>query len=221
MPSGSGYVEHIIYRFHDGNDGFHPTAGLIRDAAGNLFGTTYLGGAGGNGVVFELTEKRGLWIFTVLHAFGVAQGDGRFPNASVTEDAAGNLYGTTYNGGNSEYQCGSVYKMTPVRLRGETLYAERVIHSFQCTDGQNPLAPVIVDAAGNLYGTTSEGASGGGTVFELTPTVSGYSETTLQSFTGSNGYWPLAGLLSLNGSLFGTTQFGGPSNVGTVFKITP
>ncbi len=209
-----------------GSDGAGPSAGLIADAAGNLYGTTADGGATticvptGCGTVFELTPTETL---TVLHSFAVF-GDGGVPLAGLIADAAGNLYGTTANGGASSR--GTVFELTP------TGAALTVLHSFSSTgsDGANPSAGLIADAAGNLYGTTAFGGagtncpSGCGTVFKLMPTG---TLTVLHSFGGSDGANPSAGLIAdAAGNLYGTTADGGagtncPSGCGTVFELTP
>jgi uncharacterized repeat protein (TIGR03803 family) len=139
---------------------------LLRDAAGNLYGTTYFGGAnGGYGTVFRLNRKGKL---TLLHSFA-GMPDGQNPHAGVIRDSAGNFYGTTFYGGASGY--GTVFKLNAAgRLT--------ILHSFNDSpDGAHPIAGLILDTAGNLYGTTSDGGdlscgfSGCGTVFKLTPSM--------------------------------------------------
>jgi len=217
-PSQGGYAETILYRFKGGRDGFDPVSGLLGSADGTLFGTTYLGGAGENGTAFSLSPESGGYVKRLLHAFGTTTSDGRFPNSALFADASGALYGTTYNGGSYAYQYGTVFKLTPGK-HGKH-YTESIIHAFEGSDGANPLSPVILDAEGNVYGTTRSRALGGGTVFELSPTASGYEEDVLHSFNGNDdGSGPLAGLLLQNGVLYGTTQFGGSKNLGTVFSV--
>lgn len=140
-----------------GADGGAPFAGVISDSSGNLYGTTFGGGALGQGVVFKL-DRTGHE--TVLHSF--TGGDGAFPYSELVRDPAGNLYGTTYNGGASDV--GVVFKL-------DTGGQETVLHSFTGgIDGGSSEAPLIRDAAGNLYGTTSTGGSrSGGVVFQLKP----------------------------------------------------
>jgi uncharacterized repeat protein (TIGR03803 family) len=129
---------------------------VIRDSAGNLYGTTYYGGAYGAGTVYKLAPDGTL---TLLYSFNSS--DGANPSAGVMQDSAGNLYGTTSGGG--AYGAGTVYKLAP------SIGALTVLHTFDGSDGANPTAGVIRDSAGNLYGTTSSGGtSGGGTVFQLT-----------------------------------------------------
>ncbi|HTA22549.1 MAG TPA: choice-of-anchor tandem repeat GloVer-containing protein [Terriglobales bacterium] len=146
-----------LYSFTGGLDGGHPKTGLHRDNAGNLYGTTKAGGAFGNGTVFELDAKG---IETVLYSF-TGGADGSQPEAGVLEDAAGNLYGTTVYGGVSSF--GTVFKL-------DQLGNETVLHSFEGgSDGQYPHAPLVQDAKGNLYGTTSEGGATYGTIFKIAP----------------------------------------------------
>lgn len=156
-PTGK---EKVLYSFTGANgDGENPRGGLIQDSAGNLYGTTYQGGAYNGGTVFVLTtsgrEK-------VLRSFRGANEDGVYPYAGLVQDAAGNLYGTNFVGGVGSGN-GTVFMVT---RSGE----ERVLHTFTgAEDGGNPWGGLFRDAAGNLYGTTYDGADGGGTVFELSP----------------------------------------------------
>ena len=149
--------EIVLHNFTGGADGGYPYAGLVVDKKGNLYGTTYAGGASGQGTVFKLTTA-GKEI--VLYSF-TGGADGGSPTAPVLRDGKGNLYGTTYYGGASN--SGVVFKLDPSRM-------ETVLHSFDyANDGGYPVAPLIRDAGGNLYGTaTAGGASNHGTVFKLT-----------------------------------------------------
>ena len=203
----------VLYSFTGGSDGAAPVAGLIADAAGNLYGTASRGGTGTFccGTVFQLDSSGTL---TVLHSF-TGGSDGGTPQAGLIADAAGNLYGTTSSGG-AGY--GTVFQLTP---SGDLM----VLHSFTLSDGTYPHAGLIADAAGNLYGTTLDGgAFGYGTVFQLAPDG---TLTVLHSFTRSDGTHPFAGLLSdAAGNLYGTTQLGGapgscndPDGCGTVFQL--
>jgi len=203
----------VLYTFTGGADGAYPSAGLIRDSAGNFYGTTPAGGAGagwaGYGVVYKL-DKTGHE--TVLYTF-TGGADGNRPYAGVIRDAGGNLYGTTFFGG--AQNAGVVYKV-------DTAGQQTVLHAFGGggNDGGNAFAGVIIDSAGNLYGTNSNGGSGGqGVVYELDATG---NYTVLYSFGGANGGDAHAGvILSSSGSLFGATQMGGKRNVGVVFRLTP
>jgi uncharacterized repeat protein (TIGR03803 family) len=223
-PSGH---ETVLYSFTGMNgDGANPVAGLTFDTAGNLYGTTENGGqcVSGCGTVFKLDPSGKE---TVLYSFTGMNGDGANPVAGLNLDTAGNLYGTTENGGQCVSGCGTVFKIDPSGY-------ETVLYGFTGMngDGANPAAGLIVDSAGNLYGTTLGGGSAsGGTMFKLDP--SGH-ETVLYSFTGTNGDGanPAAGLIMDSaGNSYGTTQFGGvtscyasfgsPPGCGTVFKVDP
>lgn len=192
---GGGWTEKVLHSFNF-TDGGGPYGGLVMDAAGNLYGTTYAGGSGGWGTVFELTPTGGGgWTEKVLFSFGDIGGG---PYAGLIFDSAGNLYGTTIGGGTYGY--GRVFELTPTGGGGWT---EKVLHSFgiiNATDGAGPYAGLIFDSAGNLYGTTYSGPviNGAyvGTVFELQPTGGGWRETVLYSFSnGTDGSSPYGGLV--------------------------
>jgi len=161
-PSGSGWTETMLHSFQ-GDDGFHPIAGLTRDAAGNFYGTTLDGGLYGGGVVFMLTPAGGGWNFSVIYNFIGSTNGG--PYARLVMDATGNLYGTTAADG--KHQLGSVFKLTP--SNGVWTYTS--LHDFTGgNDGEFPYGGVVLDPAGNLYGTAAEGGySGNGVIYEITP----------------------------------------------------
>ena len=192
-----------------GGDGYQPYAGLVRDSAGNLYGTTAGGGTYGAGVVFQLDATGAE---TVLYSF-TGGADGATPVADVKRDSAGNLYGTTAGGGT--YGAGVVFQL-------DATGAYTVRYTFTGgADGANPYARLVRDSAGNLYGTTvNGGAYGYGVVFKLDTTG---AETVLHSFTGGkDGANPYAGLLLDSASnLYGTTYYGGAYGKGVAFKITP
>lgn len=238
--TGGGWTETILYNFsNNGTDGYAP-GGLIFDASGNLYGTTFLGGTGvcknntSCGTVFELSPTAGGgWTETILHNFGGTDGFG--PNAGLIVDASGNLYGTTLYGGTGTcpmvgYACGTVFELLP---KAGGSWTEKVLHSFNDNgkDGFSPVSGVIFDTVGNLYGTTNRGGiDGHGTVFKLAPkTGGGWMEQVLHSFAGGkDGYGPLAGLtLDASGNLYGTTAQGGTGTrcgllgCGTIFELTP
>ena len=197
--------------------GAHPIVGVIRDSAGNLYGTTTVGGTSGQGVVYKLDTARQ---YTVLHNFTGGL-DGGQPYAGVIRDSAGNLYGTTSSGGTAN--AGVVYKL-------DTAGHEMVLYNFTGgTDGNEPLAGVIRDSAGNLYGTTAYGGTpcpppvqgdppGCGVVYRLDTAG---RETVLYSFTGgADGSVPYAGVIRDSaGSLYGTTYAGGTANDGVVYRV--
>jgi uncharacterized repeat protein (TIGR03803 family) len=195
-------------------DGAYPS-GLILDSQGNLYGTTSAGGASSSGVAFKLDPSG---TETLLHTFTGPPNDGSSPGSSLIMDAQGNLYGTTESGG--AYNNGTVFKLTPSGT-------ETVLHSFAGSpnDGFFPEAPLIMDAQGNLYGTTFAGGNpncvdGCGTIFEIT---SSGTEKVLYSFTGgADGAYSHSSLIfDAQGNLYGTTYAGGADNDGTVFKLTP
>lgn len=203
--------ETILHTFNGEGDGAIPWAGLIRDAAGNFYGTTVEGGTAGLGTIFKLDTAGSL---TLLHSFAGA--DGAYPYGPVIRDAKGNLYGATYQGGSSKV--GTVFKLS-------TSGKVTVLHNFTGNnDGAYPPAGLVRDAAGNLYGTTAQGGSSSnmGTVFKVD---TANKETVLHSFTTPRqGMLPEAGLLlDKTGNLYGSTYYGGPrnDNDGTIFKLTP
>jgi uncharacterized repeat protein (TIGR03803 family) len=222
----ASYKYKTLYKFKGGKDGKAPFAGLIFDAAGNLYGTTAEGGPNkSSGTVFQLTPgANGTWSETVLYSFCSASGctDGATPLGGLVFDVDGNLYGTTQDGGNQGK--GTVFQLTN---GANGTWTEKVLYSFcsaaGCTDGANPMAGLIFDAVGNLYSTAQwGGAQGRGTVFQLTPSANGdWTETVLHSF-GKDGYRPMAGLIfDAAGNLYSTTMEGAIHGGGTVFQLTP
>ena len=227
------WKETILHAFTGGPDGGYPHA-VALDAGGRLYGTTSFDASGYAGV-FSLTPiSVGRWYELVLHSFsGVRGGDGD-PVGRLTFDAYGNIYGTTYDGGANG--AGTVFKLTP--SQGRQGWTETVLYAFQGTafgkgpDGANPYAGLVFDGMGNLYGTTEwGGASGLGTIFRLKPNFDGtWTETLLYAFQGGHDGGHPRALLTLDdgGSLYGTTTGGigtadcpSPANYGTVFKLTP
>ena len=199
--------ETALYSFtFNSSDGRYPVAGLV-NAKGTLYGTTLNGGASGNGTVFKVSTSGAEH---VLYSFKTAP-DGVNPQAGLVA-VNGTLYGTTQYGGQNNN--GTVFKMS-------TSGKESVLYSFKSTpDGANPYAALTV-VNGTLYGTTySGGESGNGTVYKVT--TSG-KEQVLYSFTGLpyGGKSPVAAMISVNGSLYGTTSEGGKNLTGTVFRVTP
>ncbi|HEY5048888.1 MAG TPA: choice-of-anchor tandem repeat GloVer-containing protein [Rhizomicrobium sp.] len=215
-----------LYEFQGGSDGAFPSSPLIKDKAGNFYGTTAYGGGGtacggqpplGCGTVFKLTPDGAE---TILYAFSGGS-DGGLPAARVAMDSAGNLYGTTYGGG--AFQYGVIFKLTPAGV-------ETVLYSFAGgSDGWSPGAVGFLNGSGNLYGTTNWGGGTGcggfgcGTVFSLAPDG---TETILHSFTGGTDGGVPDGALTADkaGNLYGTAEIGGAGctqGCGTVFKLTP
>ena len=225
-PDGNGsWKSKILHAFLSSfYDGQRPEAGLIFDAAGNLYGTTYWGGLYNKGCVFELMPQAdGSWKEKLLHSFGFGAQDGQYPQAGVIFDSHGNLYGTTMLGGSGTL--GTVYLLIP---QSDGTWKEKVLHSFTQTgaDGYTLLAGLVMDHAGNLYGSTVNGVPGvGGTVFELSPTTQGpWKETILHTFAvdGVDGYSPYGTLIfDTAGNLYGTTFGGGAFSSGTAFELSP
>ena len=199
-------TEKELYSFGtNGKDGAYPVTGLIFDGSGNLYGTTVYGGAYGAGTVFELAHKASTgWTEKVSHSFGHGK-DGALPRAGLIIDAAGDLYGTTIDGGADSL--GTVFELTP---KADGKWAEKVLHSFNGKDGEYPDAGLIFDHAGNLYGATQK------TIFELVRTAAGgWTEKVLYK-SGSTASLIFDGA----GKLYGTTAEGGSSDYGTVFELT-
>lgn len=225
-PTKNGkWTRTVLHRF-SGKDGANPFAGLIFDAAGNLYGTTWLGGRAGSpcnsncGVVFRLSRgAKGEWTETILHEFNGK--DGAEPYAGLIFDAAGNLYGATSLGG-TQSCCGfgTVFKLSS---GSNGKWTETVLHSFNGKDGANPYAGVTFDVSGNLYGTTFSTTNGVSTVFRLTPGSNGkWTHTVLHTFNGEDGAQAYAGVsVDGHGNLYGATAGGGAYGWGVIFKLSP
>ncbi len=254
-PGQSGWTETVLYSFANSPDGANPVNGLIMDAAGNLYGTTYAGGSGGNGSVFELTPSGGNWTETVIYnisstysglamdahgnivgttyrtvfklkpngsggwnpnvIFTFANGakKGTDPNGTPVLDSAGNIYGTTYAGGADN--AGLVYKLS---LGKGGTWTEQILHTFDGIYGAKPLAGLVFDSAGNLYGTTTQGGRfSDGIIYEMVAGSTGYTFRTLNAFMGENGNGSYASMIIAGGYLYGTTYQGGSSGNGAVF----
>jgi uncharacterized repeat protein (TIGR03803 family) len=227
-PKGkTHWTETVLHEFTGGTDGANPFGGVVMDRKGVLYGTTYQGGSIADyGTVYSLTppaQGKTAWHFKVLHIFS-GGADGGYPNASLTLDASGALYGTTIRGGSLFY--GTVFKLAPAA--GKAYWAETVLHNFSAQpDGQTPQGNLIFDEAGALYGTTFLGGTDGvGMVFKLSPPAKGkkaWTEEHLYDFAGGfNSDGPSAGLIfDKNHSLYGTTSGNVLNDGGTVFKLTP
>jgi uncharacterized repeat protein (TIGR03803 family) len=251
-PPGAGqtqWTETLLYEFSGTNaDGQFPYSSLVLDAAGNLYGTSFLGGANDLGLAYELVPPAsgtGRWTLVALHSFA-GGGDGANPVSGLAVDPAGNLYGTTFTDGVSCCAGGTAFRLVP----GGGGATEAVLHTFTATtdgaggsayDGGLPYGNLVLDARGNVYGTTLIGgagqvipgeASNAGTVFELMPPAAGgiaWREVLLHSFNGdtgdpatADGESPYGGLVfDASGNLYGTTAQGGLNDEGTVFELSP
>jgi uncharacterized repeat protein (TIGR03803 family) len=224
-PNGSNWTFSTIYGFRgsDQSDGAEPESRPVFGPNDALYGTTNLGGFGqgciawynGCGTVYSLVNNAGTWNESVLFQFGTSNG-GYPAYGDVVFNQSGNLYGTSPNSGT--YYSGVAYEF----IR-DADWAESLLLNFQAMpDGSAPLNGPIIDSAGNLYGTTSAGgANGYGTVYELSPSANGLTETTLYNFTNeSDGGSPTSNLvMDRAGNLYGATQTGGAYAGGTVFRL--
>lgn len=220
-PTPNGWTMSVLHNF-SGPDGELPEGGVVFDNAGNLYGVTTQGGEGGLGAAYQLTPTESGWIEHVLHSFNY-QTDGALPTGNPVIDSSGNLYGTTrsygVNGG------GTIWELSP----GNGSWNFSALYSFIGGSGGGPFEGLLMDGAGNLYGTTvNDGAHEYGSVFKLGPSNGGWSYTDLYDFTGgSDGGLPYSSLsMDSAGNLFGVTEVGGslqscPSGCGVVFEVTP
>lgn len=220
-PAGE---EQILWSFDGAEDGSDPHGGVILDAAGNLYGTTVAGGSGfcggdGCGIVFELSSSGGNWNLLPLYQF-TGLNDGYGPGSPLVFDNAGNLYGTAPDGG--KYGYGVVFELSPA----ENGWKQKLIHTFtgKKEGGIGSLGSLLLDADGNLYGTTEVGGPwAGGSVYELSPTDHGpWKISVLYDFKVTpDAAGPYGGLIFDSvGNLYGTTYFGGQYGYGTVFQLS-
>jgi uncharacterized repeat protein (TIGR03803 family) len=216
-PSGGNWTESVLYAAQD-STGTLPWGGVVSDAAGNLYGVFENSGPNGVGAVYQLSPSGSGWTEQTIHAFTYVGSDGGFPYGGLILDSSGNLYGTTSSGGASGG--GTAFELTP----DNGGWAFNALYGFVGSNSTGPKDKLIMDAAGNLYGTTySEGAFGNGSVFELSPSNNGWIYTSLHDFTGgSDGALPISSLIfDRSGNLYGTAESGGASGNGVVFQITP
>jgi uncharacterized repeat protein (TIGR03803 family) len=230
--TGGGWKETILHNFCPAagcKDGANPVGGLVIDSAGNLFGATYNGGAHSSGVVFEMTQVDGKWEEKVIHSFCSETDchDGQYPDGGLILDGAGNLYGTTVQGGDGAGSngFGAAYELTP----NGSGWEEKVLHRFCtiafCPDGANPHGRLAFDTAGNLYGTAYGGGTGSGLAFKLAPTAKGFWHyTVLYDFCSlascADGQDPDSGVtFDSAGNIFGTTYYGGANAGGVVYEL--
>ena len=218
------WTKTVLYVFKgapDCGNGGAPTSfgDLTFDQAGNIYGTTYSGGVNNTGCVYKLAPSGGgSYTESVIHSF-TGGSDGRFPFTGVILDSTGNLYGTTGQGGPSDF--GTVYQLVPTGGG----YTENILYSFKGgSDGRYAFGGLVFDQSGNLYGSTEDGGPGlAGTAFELTPAGNGnWSYTAIYSFSGNPSYnGPYASfVMDGAGNLYGTTWGSGAKGYGNVFKLT-
>lgn len=221
-----GATEKVLWSFSGTPDGAFPAAGLTRDAAGNLYGTTQRGGVSGQlcqsigcGAVFEVSPTQGgAWTETVLHSFS-DQWQGAYPNCMLIFDRAGNLYGTTPTG----YIEGDVFELAHLGSSWRYL----ILHEFQGPDGTAPWSGLVSGPRGNLYGVTAGGGAAlQGVVFEVAPTPGVGFASVIHSFNGGDGDGPITPMIfDKAGNLYGSTNYGGGSpacgvGCGVVFELT-
>jgi uncharacterized repeat protein (TIGR03803 family) len=210
VPDGDFWTLEVLYQFTGGDDGSSPNE-VISDAKGNLYGTTSIGGANNYGTVFELTpQPDGNWLFTLLYAFDGTEGGS--PIGGLLMDDKGNLYGTALWGPNG---LGVVYRLRPL---GHGQWSYTVLHAFSGNDGSRPWRDMVMDSAGNLYGTAGGGTVGQGVLFELRKINDVWRETVLHDFNGSNGSGPTGLTLDPSGNVYGVAA-GGVNNQGLVYKL--
>jgi uncharacterized repeat protein (TIGR03803 family) len=209
------WASDVLFRF-SGSNGAYPQGDLTFDQAGNIYGTTINGGSAGWGTVYSLTRSNGSWTQSVLYQVR-NDGDGQYAWGGVTFDLSGNLYGVFSQGGPGGY--GAVYKLA----RSGSGWAESTVHgfTFRGNDGASPEGGLVLDSAGNLYGTTVHDTTGGGTVFELTPSGGNWNFDFLYGLTGGIDLGPYDKLaMDAAGNLYGTTFGDGQYGYGSVFKLT-
>ena len=215
-PAEGSWNISILHAFIGGSDGSGPEDGVAIDRSGNIYGTTFLGGADSAGVIYQLVHGQSGWTENILHSFAGGD-DGIYPTA-LTIDPSGNLFGgTTEDGANKS---GTVFELQP--SGGGFSYS--IIYQFGTLFGGpcDAECGFTLDSAGNLYGAGDGGTGEGGVVFELSPSNGSWNVTVLWSFDVQDGYdpsgWPI---LDAQGNLYGTTEYGGGGNDGNFWQLTP
>jgi uncharacterized repeat protein (TIGR03803 family) len=215
--SGGNWTESILYSFTGGSDGFSPWGGLVFDKAGNIYATSTSGGTNDSGAIVQLTPSEGGWTEITIHEF-TGGSDGGQPYSGLLIDSSGNFYGTTRCGGANGG--GTVFELTPAGGG----YNFSVLYGFTGPSCIGPEANLVMDAAGNLYGTTVEGGTYGcGAAFKLSPSAGGWTYMSLHDFNcSSDGAWAAGELaIDANGNIYGTTFLPEGNYAGNVFEITP
>jgi uncharacterized repeat protein (TIGR03803 family) len=232
--SGQPWNEKVLYSFQGGNDGALPFGDVVFDAAGDLYGTTSIGGrphigcppAKGCGTIYELSPvSGGAWKERVIHKLSDAFGQGAEPRAGLVMDAAGNLYGTTYEGGDNlacnGYGCGSVFEL--VRPPKGKHWGYKTLVDFNESNGALPRGGLTLDGAGSLWGTTTYGGvNNSGIVFSFTEQSGRWTFSDEYNFDGIDGLQP-SGNVAFDGAgnLYGAAYQGGESDSGAVFQLIP
>ena len=217
--------EWIFHNFpHGSTDGKAPSGGLVADGSDNLYGVANGGGKYGSGAIYEFVFTGNTWVEKVIYSFGAEANDATNPSGTLVFDGHGNLYGVADGGA---YNKGAVFELS---AGTGGAWSEKVLHSFDGTDGTSLNGNLLRDSSGNLYGTAQFGGlaqcnGGCGLVFELSPQSGGvWTEKTVYSFVnnGADGIYPWSGLTAdSSGNLYGVTQNGGTYGNGTVYEITP
>ncbi len=212
------WTETVLHRFGDvgSGDGIGPVGDLVFDQAGNLYGATAAGGSDSNGAIYELSPAGGGWTESIIFSFKTS--GGTVPAGGVIFDNAGNLYGTTNQGG--DHQLGTAYQLKP----SGSGWTQTVLHSFKDPSDGYYTADLAFDSLGNLYGATFDGGdNGGGTVYQLAPSGGSWALNVLQSFSGQGFGGQLGGsvLVDAARNVYGVTVYGGSGDAGRVFKLTP
>ena len=220
-------TESILYNFRPGTDIIEPFYGVVFDSQGNLYGTSFDGGANSMGGVFQLSPNGNGWNETVVHPFTGSPSDGSMPYAAPVVDSAGNIYATTFYGGNTRGcsgGCGTLVKLTQT---SPGVWTETPVYWFQGrgsdADGAHPLA-IGLNSLGYPYGVTSNGGSSNiGTFYQIVPTANGgYAEEQLFDFANSGVSFPQGGLaVDSEGNVYGSSLEGGVHNLGAVFELSP
>jgi len=216
-PSGGGWTQNILYQAQGNGDGKFPSGGVVFDQSGNLYGVFGQNGPYGYGALFELKPSGSGWAESTIHGFTYHGDDGATPQGGLIFDSAGNLYGTTVHipaGG------GSVFEMLP----SGGVWSYDFLYGLSGGIDLGPYDKLLMDASGNLYGTTlGDGRYGYGSVFKLTQSDGGWTYTSLHDFTGGvDGANPMCRLaFDSTGNLYGTASSGGTRGLGVAFQITP
>ena len=221
----------VIYNFTGGHDGAYPYTGLTIDAYGNIYGTAFSGGAGGYGTVFSLDNQGSSWILSPLYSFAGGS-DGEGPLARLVVGPDGLLYGTTSAGGagpcsdsNGNQGCGTIYTLRPPAKAPASVivnWTSNALYRFSGTDGAYPQGDLTFDQAGNIYGTTINGGSAGwGTVYSLTRSNGGWTQSVLYNVRNDgDGQYAWGGVaFDATGNLYGVFAQNGPDGFGAVYKL--